>query len=93
MHATISRSGLMSTALSPPSPSLAGPSGLKDGKFISATSKKVVVIGGGDTGTDCIGTSVRHGATRVVNLEVGADFAARTDDTHEAPCYLGRRNE
>lgn len=31
---------------------------------------QVVVIGGGDTGTDCIGTSVRHGATSVVNLEL-----------------------
>ena len=30
----------------------------------------MVVIGGGDTGTDCIGTSVRHGATSVINLEL-----------------------
>lgn len=29
-----------------------------------------MVIGGGDTGTDCIGTSVRHGAEQVVNLEL-----------------------
>lgn len=36
-------------------------SGLQDGNYISAAGKKVVVIGGGDTGTDCIGTSVRHG--------------------------------
>ncbi len=34
-------------------------SGLKDKQFISAEGKHVVVIGGGDTGTDCIGTSVR----------------------------------
>lgn len=33
-------------------------SGLKDGKYISAAGKNVVVIGGGDTGTDCIGTAV-----------------------------------
>eukprot|EP00798_Chlamydomonas_sp_ICE-L_P026060 gene26060-11762_t len=45
-------------------------SGLKDGNFISAEGKKVIVIGGGDTGTDCIGTSVRHGATSVINLEL-----------------------
>ncbi|KAK8969836.1 hypothetical protein KSP40_PGU006313 [Platanthera guangdongensis] len=32
--------------------------------------KKVVVIGGGDTGTDCIGTSIRHGCTGIVNLEL-----------------------
>ena len=37
-------------------------SGLADGAYISAKGKHVVVIGGGDTGTDCIGTSVRHGA-------------------------------
>lgn len=45
-------------------------SGLADGDFISAAGKRVVVIGGGDTGTDCIGTSVRHGATSVINLEL-----------------------
>lgn len=32
--------------------------------------KAVIVIGGGDTGTDCIGTSVRHGAKQVINLEL-----------------------
>eukprot|EP00475_Leptophrys_vorax_P005061 TRINITY_DN13047_c0_g1_i1.p1 TRINITY_DN13047_c0_g1~~TRINITY_DN13047_c0_g1_i1.p1 ORF type:complete len:770 (-),score=75.33 TRINITY_DN13047_c0_g1_i1:313-2445(-) len=45
-------------------------SGLKDGNFISAEGKKVVVIGGGDTGTDCIGTSLRHGCDKLVNLEL-----------------------
>jgi glutamate synthase (NADPH/NADH) len=43
---------------------------LQDGKFISAKDKHVVVIGGGDTGNDCIGTSVRHGAKSVVNFEL-----------------------
>ena len=43
---------------------------LANGDFISAHGKKVVVIGGGDTGTDCIGTSVRHGASSVINLEL-----------------------
>lgn len=37
---------------------------------IDAKGKKVLVIGGGDTGNDCIGTSVRHGATSVVNFEI-----------------------
>mmetsp|Transcript_26618 Transcript_26618/g.80221 ORF Transcript_26618/g.80221 Transcript_26618/m.80221 type:complete len:325 (-) Transcript_26618:222-1196(-) len=37
---------------------------------IDAKGKKVVVIGGGDTGNDCIGTAVRHGATQVINLEL-----------------------
>lgn len=45
-------------------------SNLSDGKYISAAGKKVIVIGGGDTGTDCIGTSVRHGAISVTNLEL-----------------------
>ncbi|XP_074360798.1 glutamate synthase 1 [NADH], chloroplastic-like [Apium graveolens] len=45
-------------------------SNLEDGNYISAKGKKVVVIGGGDTGTDCIGTSIRHGCTNIVNLEL-----------------------
>ena len=45
-------------------------SGLKDAANISAAGKKVVVIGGGDTGADCIGTSLRHGATSIVNFEL-----------------------
>jgi NAD(P)H-dependent glutamate synthase small subunit len=43
---------------------------LKDGANISAAGKKVIVIGGGDTGADCIGTSIRHGATSIVNFEL-----------------------
>ncbi|RMX76302.1 hypothetical protein D0869_10839 [Hortaea werneckii] len=43
---------------------------LEDGSYISAKDKHVVVIGGGDTGNDCIGTSVRHGAKSVVNFEL-----------------------
>jgi NAD(P)H-dependent glutamate synthase small subunit len=43
---------------------------LKDGNYISATDKSVIVIGGGDTGTDCIGTSIRHGCKSLVNFEL-----------------------
>lgn len=43
---------------------------LKDGKFISAEGKKVIVIGGGDTGNDCLGTSLRHGCVALENFEV-----------------------
>ena len=39
-------------------------------EIISAKDKKVIVIGGGDTGSDCIGTSNRHGATSVTNFEI-----------------------
>jgi glutamate synthase (NADPH/NADH) small chain len=45
-------------------------SGLADGKYVSAKGKRVVVIGGGDTGTDCVGTSIRHGAASVTQLEI-----------------------
>lgn len=45
-------------------------SDLKDNKYISAKGKKVVIIGGGDTGNDCVGTSIRHGAASVVQLEM-----------------------
>ena len=44
----------------------------KSGKFITADGKDVVIIGGGDTGTDCVGTSVRHGCTSVTQLEIMA---------------------
>ncbi|AOW17274.1 glutamate synthase [Polaribacter vadi] len=37
---------------------------------VMATDKNVIVIGGGDTGSDCIGTSNRHGAKSVVNFEI-----------------------
>jgi glutamate synthase (NADPH/NADH) small chain len=42
----------------------------KNGSFISAEGKDVVIIGGGDTGTDCVGTSVRHGCKSLVQLEI-----------------------
>ncbi len=41
-----------------------------DVDFISAKGKDVVIIGGGDTGTDCVGTSLRHGCNSVVQLEI-----------------------
>ena len=56
-----------------------------DGNFISAKDKKVVVIGGGDTGTDCIATSLRHGATSIVNLEIIAQPPADRADNNPWP--------
>jgi glutamate synthase (NADPH) small chain len=44
--------------------------GHKNGNFISATGKDVIVIGGGDTGTDCVGTAVRHGCDSLVQIEI-----------------------
>ncbi len=43
---------------------------LADGEYLSAEGKNVIVIGGGDTGADCIGTSLRHGARSIVNFEL-----------------------
>ncbi|HEY9632493.1 MAG TPA: glutamate synthase small subunit [Coleofasciculaceae cyanobacterium] len=42
----------------------------QNGGFISAEGKDVVIIGGGDTGTDCVGTSMRHGCQSLVQLEI-----------------------
>ena len=44
--------------------------GLKEGTFISAKGRNVLIIGGGDTGNDCVGTSIRHGAKSVIQLEM-----------------------
>ncbi len=43
---------------------------LKDGTYVSAKGKRVLIIGGGDTGNDCVGTSIRHGAKSVLQLEM-----------------------
>jgi glutamate synthase (NADPH) small chain len=42
----------------------------EDGKYISAKGKDVIVIGGGDTGTDCVGTSMRHGCKSLTQFEL-----------------------
>lgn len=46
------------------------PSSIGEDGFIDAECKKVIVIGGGDTGADCVGTAHRQGAKRVVQIEV-----------------------
>ena len=38
--------------------------------IISAKDKQVLVIGGGDTGSDCVGTSIRQGAVKVTQIEI-----------------------
>jgi glutamate synthase (NADPH/NADH) small chain len=45
-------------------------SNLKDGNYISAKDKHVIVVGGGDTGTDCVGTAMRHKCKSLVQLEI-----------------------
>ena len=45
-------------------------SDLADQKFVACKNKNVMVIGGGDTGNDCVGTAIRLGASSVVQLEM-----------------------
>ena len=44
--------------------------GHQNGNYISALGKDVMVIGGGDTGTDCVGTSMRQGCKSLIQLEI-----------------------
>src|SRR5207244_13401089 len=52
----------------------------RDGHYISAKDKHVIVIGGGDTGTDCVGTAMRHGCKTLTQLEI----LPRPPDTRQA---------
>jgi glutamate synthase (NADPH/NADH) small chain len=55
--------------------------GVADDSELSAKGKDVIVIGGGDTGTDCIGTALRQGAKSIVNFELmGSPPQTRADD-------------
>ena len=43
---------------------------LADGNYISAKDKNIIVLGGGDTGTDCVGTSLRHGCKSLFQFDI-----------------------
>lgn len=58
---------------------------LKDGTYISAKGKNVIVIGGGDTGNDCVGTSIRHGAKSVLQLEMMPKAPDQRTETNPWP--------
>ncbi len=45
-------------------------SNFEDKKYVETKGKNVVIIGGGDTGNDCVGTSIRHGAKSVTQIEM-----------------------
>ncbi|MCA1066267.1 glutamate synthase subunit beta [Rossellomorea sp. AcN35-11] len=55
-------------------------SNLEDGKYISAEGKNVIVIGGGDTGTDCLATSVRHNCKSLTQFDIYDQKGAMRDE-------------
>jgi len=62
-------------------------SNLDDGNYISAKDKHVIVIGGGDTGTDCIGTALRHGCASVINFELLPEPPAERAEDNPWPTW------
>ena len=56
--------------------------GIADESQLSAKGKNVIVIGGGDTGTDCIGTSLRQGAKSIINFELMSQPPEDRSDTN-----------
>ncbi|MCG8477789.1 MAG: glutamate synthase subunit beta [Spirochaetales bacterium] len=62
-------------------------SSFADGAYISAKGKNVIVIGGGDTGNDCLGTSMRHGCKSLVNFELMPKPPAERTDEMPWPTY------
>lgn len=60
---------------------------LADGRFINAKDKNVVVIGGGDTGADCVGTALRHGCRSIANLELLAQPPAERASGNPWPTW------
>ncbi len=59
--------------------------GMEEGTFISAKGKNVVIIGGGDTGNDCVGTAIRHGCASVTQLEMMPKPPEKRTETNPWP--------
>lgn len=59
----------------------------EDEQYISAEGKDVIVIGGGDTGTDCVGTSLRHGCKSVTQFEIMAKPPETRADNNPWPQF------
>ncbi|MEN2767113.1 glutamate synthase subunit beta [Ornithinibacillus xuwenensis] len=63
-------------------------SNLQDGNYIAATDKNVIVIGGGDTGTDCLATAVRHNCKSLTQFDIYEKKGLERDwDTNPWPQY------
>ncbi len=61
--------------------------GLTENTYISAKDKNVIVIGGGDTGNDCVGTCVRHGAKSILQLEMMPKLPETRAENNHWPEY------
>ncbi len=62
-------------------------SNLKNNNFISAKDKNVIVIGGGDTGNDCLGTSLRHKCKSLLNFEIMPELPKDRADNNPWPLF------
>ena len=60
---------------------------LKNNNFISAKDKNVIVIGGGDTGNDCLGTSLRHKCKSLLNFEIMPELPRDRADNNPWPLF------
>ena len=60
---------------------------LKNKEFISAKDKNVIVIGGGDTGNDCLGTSLRHKCKSLLNFEIMPELPKDRADNNPWPLF------
>ena len=58
-----------------------------DGNYISAKDKDVIIIGGGDTGTDCVGTSLRQGCRSVRQIEIMPELPKTRAENNPWPQY------
>jgi len=65
-------------------------SGLADGHFIDARDRDVIVIGGGDTGADCIATALRQGCRSLLNITRRDQEPATRDPLHPWPGPTGK---
>lgn len=59
----------------------------KDKQYIDAKGKDIIIVGGGDTGTDCVGTAIRHGCKSVTQLEIMAELPETRDENNPWPEY------